>query len=141
MDEIKKLINKYLNEQLTNSKEIELFYQIGNIIKNNKINIKELELFLKNEYGVIIAFTERNLKNMVEFSNYQNIDEFKKITWKNILIIMKHGSQYIKTCLKYKPNKYELLDYIRNGKKLNINDTIEIDDMLEELLKLKEDLK
>ena len=78
---------------------------------------------------------------MLEFTKYQNIDKLKNITWKNILVILKHNDDLIDICLKYKPTKYELLDYIKNKTKLKEKKEIELDDMLEELLKLKEDLK
>lgn len=141
MNKVKDLIDNYLNDRFTNSKQIELFYKIGKIIKENNIDLKKLELYLKEYYGVVISFTERNLKSMLEFTKYQNIDKLKNITWKNILVILKHNDDLIDICLKYKPTKYELLDYIRNKTKLKEKKEIELDDMLEELLKLKEDLK
>lgn len=140
MNNIKKTIDKYLSSTITNEKQIELFYKIGQYIKENNIEIKKLELYLKDNYGVVISFTERNLKNMLEFTKYKDINKLKNITWKNILVIMKNNDNLIDICLKYKPTKYELLDYIKNGK-IKENKQIEQDDMLKELKKIKEELK
>ncbi len=133
MDEIVKIIDSYLND-IDNSKQIDMFYEIGKKINDLKINKKDLELFIRGKYGLSIAFTDRNLSNMVKFSKYDKklLNQFEQITWKNILVIMKYDISLIDICLKYKPTKYELLDYI-NNKKIKKNDIIEEDDTLIEL--------
>ena len=138
MEEIKNIIDKYL-VNINNEQEILMFYEIGNYIKNNDINVKELQLYLRNIYGLSIVFTDRNLINMINFSKYDKdlINKLKNITWKNILVIMKHDINLIDICLECKPTKYELLDYINHNKKLEKNDIIEMDDMLEELKMLR----
>ena len=66
-----------------------------------------------------------------------NVLKFEKITWKNILVIMKNQIDLIDLCIKYKPSKNELIDYIKNKKQLVLNKELELDDTLEELIKLK----
>ena len=134
MNEVKNIIEKYL-ANIDNEKQIQMFYEIGTYIRINKLNIKEVQLYLRDVYGLTIVFTDRNLNNMIKFSEYDIslIEKLKKITWKNILIIMKHDNSLIDICIKCKPTKYELIDYINNNKKLRKNDIIEMDDMLEEL--------
>ena len=138
MDIVEKIIEKYLNN-INNEKQIQMFYEIGNIIRSNNINVIELSLYLKKQYGVVIAFTDRNLNNMIKFSNYDKslLNKLKQITWKNILLIMKNNQDLIDICIKYKPTKKELEDYINKDKKLKKNDIIELDDMLEELKNIR----
>lgn len=139
MDEIYEIINKKLNSTLDNSKLIEMYYEVGLVISSKNINTKQLALFLKNKYGVNVVFSQRNLNNMVKFSNYNPflLDKLKLITWKNILVLMKEDNDLIDICIKYKPTKKELVEYIKTGKELKINKEIELDDTLEELLKLQ----
>ena len=138
MDNIDKTINKYI-DNIDNDKQIMMYYQLGNIIKEKKLNIRTVALYLKEKYGIVIAFTDRNLNNMVKFSNYtkEDLTKLKKITWKNILVIMKHSDDLIDICLEYKPTKQQLEDYINHNKNLKKNDIIELDDTLEELMNLR----
>lgn len=132
------VINKYL-KFIDNKNQINMYYEIGKYIDENNLNYKEIELYLRKYYGLVIAFTERNLKNMVRFSKYNEnlLKKLEQITWKNILVIMKNSNDLIDICIKYKPTKKELIDYIKNKKPLTINEFLEIDDTLEELIKLK----
>lgn len=86
-NEIIKKIEKFLNKEVTNETVICLFYDVGFMIKdyNNK-QLIELELMLKSNYGIVIAFTKRNLKNMIKFYNeIDDINKYKNISWINIL--------------------------------------------------------
>lgn len=144
MYNVEKQIEAVLNEKLTNQKLIEMYYQIGSLIQQYQPKqIKELELYLKNKYGVVIAFTERNLINMIHFSNLNSdlLSKLKDITWKNILVILKENDKsLIDVCLKYKPTKQELLNYLKNNKDLKMNSELELDDTLEELWKLQSEV-
>lgn len=141
MYNVEKQIEAVLNQELTNENLIEMYYQIGSLICEYHLKqIKELELYLKQKYGVVIAFTERNLLNMIHFSKMSPnlIPKLKQITWKNILVILKEKDEtLIDLCLKYKPTKQELLNYLKTKKTLKENSQIELDDTLEELLKLQ----
>lgn len=138
MEHIQYLIETYL-DNIDNQKQITMYYNIGLYIRTHKLNTKELELFLKDKYGIVIAFTERNLNNMVKFSNYNKtkLSKLVNITWKNILVIMKYSDDLIDICLEYKPTKYQLENYIKNNKQLQKNDIIELDDTLDELKKIR----
>ena len=95
---------------------------------------------LKEKYGVVIAFTERNFIHMIHFSQYDLdlLPKLENITWKNHLVILKENNlKLIVICLEYKPTKQELVQYIKNNKELKKHDTIELDDTLEELLNLQ----
>lgn len=142
MDEIYIIIEGILKQNITNDILISMYYQIGKVIKKKKINTKELELYLKEKYGLVIAFSQRNLNNMTKFSNYneEQLEKLKKITWKNILVIMKYDDSLINICIKYNPTKLELENYIKTNKKLKQNPNLELDDTLEEIKKLKENM-
>lgn len=144
MYNVEKQIEAVLNQELTNQKLIEMYYQIGSFIQEYQPKqIKELERYLKNKYGVVIAFTERNLINMIHFSNLNPslLSKLKDITWKNILVILKENDEsLIDLCLKYKPTKQELLNYLKNNKELKENLQLELDDTLEELWKLQSEV-
>lgn len=138
MDKIIDIINSYLFD-IDNKKQIHMYYEIGYYIKENNIDVKKLALYIREKLGLTIAFTDRNLNNMVKFSNYNKalLNKLEQITWKNILVIMKHNDDLIDICIKYKPTKQELEDFINNHKKLKNNDIIEMDDTLEELINLR----
>lgn len=138
MDKIMDIINSYIFD-IDNKKQINMYYEIGCYIKENNIDIKKLALYIRENLGLTIAFTDRNLNNMIKFSNYNKslLNKLEQITWKNILVIMKHDESLIDLCIKYKPTKQELEDYINIHKKLKNNDIIEMDDTLEELINLR----
>lgn len=138
MDKIMDIINSYIFD-IDNKKQINMYYEIGHYIKENNIDIKKLTLYIRENLGLTIAFTDRNLNNMIKFSNYNKslLNKLEQITWKNILVIMKHDESLIDLCIKYKPTKQELEDYINIHKKLKNNDIIEMDDTLEELINLR----
>lgn len=138
MDKIMDIINSYIFD-IDNKKQINMYYEIGRYIKENNIDIKKLALYIRENLGLTIAFTDRNLNNMIKFSNYNKslLNKLEQITWKNILVIMKHDESLIDLCIKYKPTKQELEDYINIHKKLKNNDIIEMDDTLEELINLR----
>jgi len=142
MDEIHKIIKNNLNKNINNELLISMYYQIGLTIKNKNINTKELELFLKSKYGLLITFSQRNLNNMLKFSEYseKQLKKLQKITWKNILVIMKYDDSLIDICIKYNPTKLELENYIKQNKTLKYNENIELDDTLEEIKKLKKNM-
>jgi len=142
MDEIHKIIKNNLNKNINNELLISMYYQIGLTIKNKNINTKELELFLKSKYGLLITFSQRNLNNMLKFSEYseKQLKKLQKITWKNILVIMKYDDSLIDICIKYNPTKLELEKYIKQNKTIKYNENIELDDTLEEIKKLKKNM-
>ena len=141
MNNIEKQIDAVLNKKITNESLIRMYYEIGNTIKNyTSKELKELELKLKYKYGVVIAFTDRNFIHMIHFSNYSNklLPEFEKITWKNILVIMKEkDDSLIDICLEYNPTKQELINYIKKESSLKKNMELEMDDTLDELIRLQ----
>lgn len=141
MNNIEKQIDAVLNKKITNESLIRMYYEIGNKIKNYTAKeLKELELKLKYKYGVVIAFTDRNFIHMIHFSNYSDklLPKFEKITWKNILVIMKEkDDSLIDICLEYKPTKQELINYIKKKSVLKKNKELEMDDTLDELIRLQ----
>ena len=141
MNDIVYIIENTLDKEIDNSSIINMYYQMGLKIKEYKLDIKDVDYHLKQKYGIVIAFTERNLNNMIKFSNYDAslLPKLQKITWKNILVILKNNDELIDTCLSYNPTKQQLIDYIKKNKKLIFNKDIEIDDTLEELKKLKKE--
>lgn len=145
MDSIEMKIEAVLKKQLDNESLIEMYYEIGNLIRTyNSKQLKILVQSLKQKYGVVIAFTERNFVNMIHFSLYkiELLPALKKITWKNHLVILKQNDEsLIDLCLEYKPTKYELVQYIKNKKPLKKHQEIELDDTLEELLQLQKELR
>ena len=141
MNDIYYIIESTLSKTIDNASIIDMYYQIGIKIKEKKLNLKEVEYLLKQRYGIVIALTERNLNNMVKFSDYDIslLAKLKKITWKNILVIMKNEENLIEICLKYNPTKQQLVDYVKKGRNLIFNENIELDDTVEELRKLKKE--
>ena len=82
MDKIDNIIQKYI-EDIDNEKQIMMYYQIGSYIKENNLNVKNVSLYLKDTYGIVIAFTDRNLNNMIKFSNYPK-ESLKKLKKNNL---------------------------------------------------------
>ncbi len=138
MNEIKIVIDKYLKKKIDNSTLIQMYYEVGCIIKDNDLNLTELELFLKHTYGLVIAFTKRNLLNMVKLSNQDTntISKLKKITWKNCLVLLNGHLDLIDLVIEYNPTKQELLNYIKENKIFVKNEFLEHDDTLEEMIEL-----
>lgn len=141
MNDIYYIIESTLAKKIDNASIIDMYYQIGLILRNNRLKSKDTSFNLKQRYGIVIAFTERNLNNMIKFSSYDisYLPKLKKITWKNILVIMKNNDELIDICLEYNPTKQQLIDYIRKEKQLVKNESIEFDDTLEELIKLQKE--
>lgn len=91
MENINQIIINYLNKSEIDF--INMFYDIGEYIVKENINIDEIELYLKNKYGIVIAFTKRNLKNMILLYNKydkNNLSELKKYDWLKITQILKN---------------------------------------------------
>ena len=141
MNDIYYIIENTLIKKIDNASIIDMYYQIGLKLKKDKLSSKEIAFYLKQKYGIVIAFTERNLNNMIKFSLYDTslLPKLKKITWKNILVIMKNDDKLIDICIEYNPTKYQLIDYIKKGKELVKNEKLELDDTLEELKKLQKE--
>ena len=93
---------------------LNMFYDIGELIKKNNIDLVELELYLKSKYGIIISFTKRNFKNMILLYNkYEKneLETLKEYDWNQIIQILK----------KQKVNKYQnnnTLNEIKNLKNM-----------------------
>lgn len=143
MDKVNQIIMNTLNNKIDNASLINMYYEIGKQINTNNIKTKELEYFLKQKYGITILFTERNLNNMVKFSKLSNINNYLELPWKLILILLKKDQDYTLFCKQYYPTKKQMVEYINNGKIPKKNETFELDDTLEEIIKLKKgrDLK
>lgn len=141
MNDIQLKIEAVLKQKLTNQALIRMYYEIGSMMADfDSKQIKKTEQMLKEKYGVVIAFTERNFIHMIHFSQYDLdlLSKLENITWKNHLVILKENNlKLIDICLEYKPTKQELVQYIKNNKELKKHDTIELDDTLEELLNLQ----
>jgi hypothetical protein len=138
MHKVDEIIQETFQKELNNAMLIDMYYKIGKLINDKKIDKKLLEQFLKEKYGVVIAFTERNFKFMTIFSNIPEteLDKYKLLPWKLIIVLLKR-KDLIDLCLEYHPTKYQLENYIKNNKKLEKNDYFELDDTLEELKKLQ----
>ncbi|MBP3461013.1 MAG: hypothetical protein J6K21_01190 [Bacilli bacterium] len=123
MNSIIKQIDELLKENdyyIISGKLIELYYNIGEYIYKKNKNIYEIEDILRNNYGLLIGFTRRNLNNMLRFYKVYNnydINKLKRIEWNLHLIIMKQENkdELINYCLKYNINKDNLNKIIKNG--------------------------
>lgn len=138
MNKVDEIIQKAFQHELNNEKLIDMYYKIGKLIKKEQIDKKNLELFLKEKYGIVIAFTERNLNYMVLFSGItlKELDKYKLLPWKIIIILLKR-KDLIDLCLLYRPTKQQLENFIKNNKPLVQNKCFELDDTLEELRELQ----
>lgn len=138
MNKVDEIIQKTFQHELNNEKLIDMYYKIGKLIKKEQIDKKNLELFLKEKYGIVIAFTERNLNYMVLFSGItlKELDKYKLLPWKIIIILLKR-KDLIDLCLLYRPTKQQLENFIKNNKPLVQNKCFELDDTLEELRELQ----
>lgn len=138
MNKVDEIIQKAFQQELDNEKLIDMYYKIGKLIKKEKIDKKNLELFLKEKYGIVIAFTERNLNYMVLFSGItlKELDKYKLLPWKIIIVLLKR-KDLIDLCLLYRPTKQQLENFIKNNKPLVQNKCFELDDTLEELRELQ----
>ena len=130
MNDIQLKIEAVLKQKLTNQALIRMYYEIGSMMADfDSKQIKKTEQMLKEKYGVVIHFSQYDLDLLPKLEN---------ITWKNHLVILKENNlKLIDICLEYKPTKQELVQYIKNNKKLKKHDAIELDDTLEELLNLQ----
>lgn len=114
MEKINNIIIKYLNNEITMINLLNMFYDIGELIIKKNVDLIELELYLKNKYGIIISFTKRNFKNMILLYNKYEKNELEKLKeydWNQIIQILK----------KQKVNKYQnnnTLNEIKNLKNM-----------------------
>ena len=109
MNDIQLKIEAVLKQKLTNQTLIRMYYEIGSMMADfDSKQIKKTEQMLKEKYGVVIAFTERNFIHMIHFSQYDLdlLPKLENITWKNHLVILKENNlKLIDICLEYKPTK------------------------------------
>lgn len=78
MEETNRIILNYFQNDITKIDLLNMFYDIGEFISRNNIDLKELELYLKKIYGISIVFTKRNFKNMIKLcNNYKKNDLIK----------------------------------------------------------------
>lgn len=146
-EKINQRIKLFLNDEITSSKVIELFYDIGKLLNDDKFNyyrISALDNFLRKEYGLIICFSKKNLIKILKF--YQlcsNISKEKlpKIDWNSYLFIInkKNYTELIDICINHNMNKRELEYYIKTNKFLKITMNYN-DPATDELLKLQENI-
>ena len=69
MNDIQLKIEAVLKQKLTNQALIRMYYEIGSMMADfDSKQIKKTEQMLKEKYGVVIAFTERNFIHMIHFS-------------------------------------------------------------------------
>lgn len=129
MDKIIKKIDNLINDNLKYNelypKLIEIYFEIGSYLFNNKnkFNYKiiyDTEQKLRNRYGLLIGFSRRNLNNMIKFyETYHdyNIDILKKINWDKHLIIMKqqNKNELMEYCINYNITNNNLRKIIKNG--------------------------
>lgn len=109
MEETNKIILKYLNKEIKMKELLNMFYEIGEFISKNNIELKELEMYLKKIYGISIVFTKRNFKNMIKlFNNYEknNLKELEQYDWLRIIQIL---------------NNKKINDYVNNDTLIELN--------------------
>lgn len=109
MEETNKIITKYLTQELKMKELLNMFYEIGESISKNNLDLKELELYLKNIYGISIVFTKRNFKNMLKlYDNYEknNLKELENYDWIRII---------------QKLNNKKINNYVNNDTLLELN--------------------
>lgn len=140
--QIQELIENTLKNKLTNFELIQLYYQIGKILKETKDkNLMELEMELKKEYGIIIGFSRRNFINMMHFYEFyknDNLITLGKIFWKNHLVILNQKNKdLIPICIDYSLNIEELEHYIKTKEVKKINSNLNSNDSLLELVSLQ----
>ena len=123
MNDIYNFINDLLKNNdylLIQQGIVEIYYEIGKYIIEENYNIFKMEDNLRKEYGLLIGFTRRNIKNMIKFyKTYKDYDinVLKKIPWDNHLIILKTNNkdELLNYCLKYNIDKYDLKKILKKG--------------------------
>lgn len=91
MENIKIIIMNYIKKDINMLDLLNMYYNIGKHIEDNEINVLELEIYLKNTFGIVISFTRRNLKNMVKLYkkyNKQSLIELEKYKWIQVIEIL-----------------------------------------------------
>lgn len=91
MENTKTIILQYLKKELTMLDLLNMYYEIGKYIDEQKIDILDLEIYLKSLFGIVISFTRRNLKNMVKLYKKYDKSELTKLQqykWIQIIEIL-----------------------------------------------------
>ena len=91
MENTKTIILQYLKKELTILDLLNMYYEIGKYIDEQKIDILNLEIYLKSIFGIVISFTRRNLKNMVKLYKQYDKSELTKLQqykWIQIIEIL-----------------------------------------------------
>ena len=91
MENTKTIILQYLKKELTMLDLWNMYYEIGKYIDEQKIDILDLEIYLKSLFGIVISFTRRNLKNMVKLYKKYDKSELTKLQqykWIQIIEIL-----------------------------------------------------
>lgn len=79
-------IKEVLGSKIDNKVLLKLYYDLGEILNSKKSNeLKELELYLKSKYGIVIGFTARNFKNMINFYNDFKTNYNQDLLWKDLI--------------------------------------------------------
>lgn len=146
--QIQSLIDNTLQKKITNEELIYLYYKIGEILENTKDkNLMELEINLKQKYGIVIGFSRRNFMNMMKlYKTYKDtnlLSKLKQIPWKNHLIILKQKEKetLMDICIKQQFNIDELEHYIHTKEIKKISSLLEDNDSLKELISLQKSFK
>lgn len=101
MDNIKKIILNYISKEMSSFDLLNMYYDIGAEIENKKINVLELEVYLKSIFGIVISFTRRNFKNMIKLYNTykkEQLNVLENYKWIQIVEILnnKKITNYVK---------------------------------------------
>lgn len=95
IEQIKQYISHTLCHPINNGLLVSLYYQIGSYLCNHHISsstLRILEWELKNQYGVVIGFTKRNLLWMMHFYHAyskSNLEYLKWISWHQHIHLLK----------------------------------------------------
>lgn len=141
IEQIKQYISHTLCHPMNNGLLVSLYYQIGFYLFEHHISIhtlKRIEWELKNEYGIVIGFTRRNLILMMQFYSVYDksrLNYLKAIPWHQHLYLLKNK--------KFIRRKYVLVKHSDHKKiecKKKSLSFIQIDYMLTEIQTLQQKL-
>lgn len=146
-EQINKEIEIFLTKKIKSKDVINLFYEIGKILKQNKANyykIIMLDSYLRKRYGLVISLSKKNLTKIQKFYDLcKDIDikTLNKVDWNTYILILNKDNykELIDMYINEKLNKRELEYYIKTGKRLKISMNYN-DPATDEFIKLQENL-